>query len=311
MSRVLYTTRSCQLLGVLLVAAPTAALAVITPSPFTNPFSSSDITVDGQYSPLGPPPTGEWADITPAWFHSDAATGATPVPAGSPLANSLLLAAVAQGTVAEPPSLYLMYDYLDRTNSFTGLPPGSHIADITFPLIVPAPGGNTQKKNITVKFQTNSTPGSPTSFFDIFVDLNDGSGLHPASAFDLEGAAGFGVTPTTIVGTGTLFSTVPHLLVELEIPLDIPAGFSNPAAGGKFDPGGQHGPDGGGYSPDPAFWGGNISNNAIDPPSSAAIFQINPDGSTLITPQFLGAPEPASLLLMALGSAALLRRRRS
>ncbi len=109
-------------------------------------------------------------------------------------------------------------------------------------------------------------------------------------------------------GPSTLTSQ-PHLLVELEVPLLIPAGFASP--GGPLPAGGSEGV----YSTDPAFWGGDIANNQVDPPSSQALFTINPDGTTTIVPEapLLGSvPETAStawLLAPAMGILAFWRRK--
>ena len=82
----------------------------------------------------------------------------------------------------------------------------------------------------------------------------------------------------------------PHLLVELEVLVLNPGGtfFNDPTTG---DPGGV-------YSPDPAFWGANIANDLVDPPASAAVFSLQPDGSTLLDSSFVPViPLPAPDLM--------------
>src|SRR5262249_44380361 len=108
-----------------------------------------------------------------------------------------------------------------------------------------------------------------------FVDLGDGGPLLPAVQFEIEWAVGFG--PSTL-------SAAPHMLVELEVPLHIPAARFGISAAEQ-----------GAYSPEPAFWSSNLVKNDADPAASAALFSINPDGSTLIIglSSLVPAPEAA------------------
>ena len=91
------------------------------------------------------------------------------------------------------------------------------------------------------------------------------------------------------------------MLIELEVPLRLPLGFlgdnnpNNPVHNGM-------------YSPEPAFWGSNIANDVVDPPASAAIFQILPNGTVVANSGIL--PEPTAGLLCAPGFVALAKRRR-
>src|ERR1035438_6582082 len=78
-----------------------------------------------------------------------------------------------------------------------------------------------------------------TPVFDIKVDTHDGQGFVPHLELGLEGGLGFGVTPASIVGSNSPFHTTIHELIELGVPLDIPAGFSTP--GRPFPSGGQSG----------------------------------------------------------------------
>ncbi|HEY2838047.1 MAG TPA: hypothetical protein VGJ26_02780 [Pirellulales bacterium] len=266
-----------------------------------NPLSAFPVDTDGQYD--GP----EWSDITPAWFTSDPINGATPTFAGDPNANSLLFAGLAKDTPASDPELYLMYDYLGRTNAPTV--PGELLGSVSFPLDV---GG--VSKHISVIFNASSTLGAGgTSFFDVSVDLHDGSGLHDPAQFGLEGSLGPGTTPVNPlwgVTAASAFHTTTHELIEIGVPLHIKAGFGPafPPQGIGDDPAG-----GGGYSPLPAFWTSDITDNHGDPPASGGLFQINPDGSTSITPFHVPVPEPCTFVLGGFGVLCLwaLGRKRS
>jgi PEP-CTERM motif len=277
----------------LFVVSTTPARAV------TNPLSSFTISVDGQFSGgvSGGAIQGEWSDISPLAFISP------PTPSGQLLqvavgdarANSLLYAAVAPGVAVTGHELYLMYDYLPRTNA--AFAPGDFIADIRFP-IQPSPSAACPSCNgltrfdATVEFRGASpTPANGFANFDVSVNVPALGGLFPANAFDMDGAIGFG--PSTL-------SNQNHLLVELEVGLNTPPGF--------FGPGSQK--DNGTYSPDPAFWGADVTKDAGDPPASAAMFQINPGGSILIngTAPFVPEPSTICLLLMGVASAVAFRR---
>lgn len=267
-----------------------------------NPPSNFAIDVDGQFNAgainLGPPPSllpaTEWSDVTPLAFISPPLDNGPllSVPLGTPGVNSLLYAAVAPGTTAVEHELYLMYDYLPRTNPNFGA--GEFIADIKFPLTI----NGVKSPDAVVQFRGNGV-ASPTSFFDVFVDLDGQGPTSPVPAASLgidEAAVGFG--PSTL-------SAIPHMLIELEATLAIPPGFSS----GFFPPGGSPGV----YSPEPAFWAGSAANDLVDPPISAAIFTINPDGSTLVV---AAVPEMGSGLIKLLGATSLLaahawRRRKS
>ena len=279
------------------LAATLAVLlsAVSANAQIANPISAFPVNVDGQYSG-----GGEWSDITPAWFHSDAVTGATPVAPGDPTANSLLFAGLAKDTPTSDPSLYLMYDYLGRQSAPTT--PGEFLGNVSFPVTL---AGSNTPQVITVIFDANQALNGA----DVFVDLHDGHGPQSPAVLGLEGAVGVGVTPASIVGAGSPFATTPHELIELGVPLLIPAGFGSPA--GPFGSGGVGGDGkGDGYSPLPAFWGSNINkdnNGAVgDPPASGGIFQINPDGSTFITPVRISIPEPSTFVLAGIGALGLL-----
>ena len=119
----------------------------------------------------------------------------------------------------------------------------------------------------------------------------------PLSQADLDlarfqAAIGFGTSPSPDGGD------VPHQIAEFQVSISSP-GTENPP---------------GVYSPDPAFW------SASDAPLGSAIFTLNPNGSTTVTPA-LGpngdpvlqpqdlVPEPSSVLLAVVGSLCLLSYR--
>ncbi|SPE40875.1 exported hypothetical protein [Candidatus Sulfopaludibacter sp. SbA3] len=124
-----------------------------------------------------------------------------------------------------------------------------------------------------------------------------------------KGAVGFGTSPN---------SATPHPMAEFQLTID---------RSGTGGPSGL-------YSPDPAFWGasetsgasgpsgptGGCSAGCVDPPISSGIFQLNPDGTTTVTPvldsfgqpeqQGSAVPEPGTLLPFASGVFGLLGVRR-
>lgn len=279
-------------IGALAGFALTGLLSATSHAQIVNPVSHFDIKTDGMFTG-GVSPTGmlmgEWSDITPAAFISPP-TDAGPllsVPVGDPRANSLLYAGIDPGK----DNLYLMYDYLPRTNpNFFS---NEKIATIAFPVDLPKGGvfGNSGRRLIDVEFfRAPFGIGAIGGGINVRVNIHSDA-TATDSAFDVD-ASVLGLTGALAFGPSTL-SQQNHLLIELEVPLEIPAGFGN--GNTVFNPNGQDPVSGGsvGYSPDPAFWGGNFANNLIDPPGSAALFQILPNGNTLITP--LGAvPEPSA-----------------
>ena len=255
------------------------------PAQVNNPLSAFPIEADGAYTT-----TSEWTDITPAWFNSDPVNGAIPTFPGDISANSLLFAGLGRDNAASNPELYLMYDYLGRTRPPTQ--PGEFLGSVSFPLTLVGSNGPVSKP-IVVEFVASATLGAGgTPIFDIKVDTHDGQGFVPHLELGLEGGLGFGVTPASIVGATSPFHTTVHELIELGVPLDIPAGFGT--TGGPFPQGGQSGSGGNGYSPDPATWQSAVADNTNDPPASGGTFTIHPDGSTGIVPQPV-PPKPAQV----------------
>jgi hypothetical protein len=270
-------------------AAATLAWATggVLADEIVNPLSAFEITVDGQFSP-----STEWSDVTPLAFIAPPDNSGTLLRTtlDDPNANSHLYAAVAPGAVAEGPELYLMYDYSDRTSLDFGF--GEFVADIVFPATVDG-----AEHMITVQIRGAAAATSVESkggvsatieplvdsFFDIFVEYAGQPAPSPrlAELYGIEGAVGLGSSP---------LSSAPHLLIELEVPLLITSTF------GVFEP------SDGIYSPAPAFWGASAANDAVDPPISAAIFTINPNGSTTINNNFVTAAIPLPAAVWAGGA---------
>lgn len=296
-----------------------SATAGIAPPGINNPVSAFFHSVDGQFSDgVG---VGEWSDVTPAAFISAPGATAIPVPFGTPGQNSLLFAGLGRTSPASEISLFLMYDFLPRTTLGGPIQPGELLASITFPVTLPAfpqfnvEGGDNTFISVILRgadFRAQSGPiggGIVINPIEVLVDLNlDGTADVFASQIGITGAADFGPSP---------LSSTPHLLVELDVPLRIPAGFG--AQNGPL-PGNGINPATGLYDPDPAFWGaaanpdrlpaaeGDVAAGAPSglQPASAANFTINPDGSTTVVP----IPEPTSAGLLGAGLALLGFRRR-
>jgi len=273
-----------------------------------NAVSAFPIIVDGDFTSAE-----EWSDVTPLAFISPDTNEGTlfQTTLDDTDANAFTYAAIAPSELPPIEDLYLMYDYLPRTEPF--FPDGDmaeygeFVADIFFPItittFIPAyylPGipesmqafagiepPEEEEVDITIQVRVPETTFGPacpdeTGLFDVFI--TDGAFIPNAGSvcaleFGIGVAVGFGPSPQgDIRGAGI------HLLVELEVPLLIDESFADPGgpiAGGVPGFGCASGPCG--YSPDPAFWGASVANDLVDPPASAAVFTITPFGGTIVT----------------------------
>ena len=303
------------LTGLIAAAAGVALSATASAQISNKPF-----TLDGQFTngftPSGPNPAGEWGDVTPFAFQSTPGGTVPLANPNDPLRNTLLYAAISHniGSSGNELQLHLMYDFLPRTL----LPlPGELVASVTFPVTLQ--GRAKDNISVVLKGPAAANGVAISSFFDIFVDLdvNDPNSplfpLNPAQFPGLQAVGSFG---------GSSLSPSNHLLVELEVPLRIPAGFGDNKPGGL--PGGGINPATGMYDPDPVFWGaaaggdgsaggplagkGGSSLGGGLQDATSVLIGINPNGSLTVTP----TPEPTSAVLL-LGSLGLLgaRRRRA
>jgi hypothetical protein len=189
---------------------------------------------------------------------------------------------VDQGQLANN-NLYLMYDF------FGGGGTAASFFDVFFEVVpdntdylVRIQGAGLRAFERTLG---TTAPILPNGSFDV----GPTSGWNPLLPGDpdlqaFHAALGFGPSPD---------SGTPHPMAEFQVTID------RPGAPGL-------------YSPDPAFWGASEkSSGGADPPISSGIFQLNPDGTTLLAP-ILGpngdpvmtgsaVPEPGTLLVMASG----------
>jgi hypothetical protein len=208
---------------------------------------------------------------------------------------------VDQGAGPQLGTLFLMYDYVNGNGSFVNT-----FFDVFF-----------QDRVDNTDYGIRVQGAGFTAFEKPF---GPPSGLNPDGSFNFSsapwtvlttadlalanfhGAVGFGPSPN---------SSTSHLQAEFDLTIN---------SSGSGTPNGI-------YDPAPAFWSATCTNCAGlgvgtqgDPPITSGIFQLNPDGTTIVTP-VLGAsggplqqpnesaPEPASLLLVAPALALLFRKR--
>lgn len=298
-----------------------AAASFALPASSHAQISTQNFTLDGNFTggfTVGGGPIGEWSDVTPFSFISSP-SGTIPTSNSNPLRNTQLYAAISHNVASAPGDLqlHLLYDFLPRT---TQPLPGEIFATVTFPVTLGGAFAGRPKDDISVVLQGNGLP----SFFDIFVDLEVNNPLNGLTPLRVNGVNS-GLFPGLLAATspgGSPLSPIPHLRVELEVPLRIPAGFAAP--GGPL-PGGGINPATGMYDPDPVFWGaaagadgqGAFAGDGKGGPASlgeglqnatTVIIGINPNGSLAVTP----TPEPTTAVLL-LGGLGLLgaRRRRT
>lgn len=299
-----------------------AAASFALPASSSAQISINGFTLDGQFTGSATPASGltpgaEWADVTPFAFISSP-SGTTPTLLSNPAKNTLLYAAISHNVASTPGDLqlHLMYDFLPRTT----IPlTGEIFATVTFPVTLGGVFAGRPKDDISVVLKGNGL----ASFFDIFVDLEVNNPSNPLTALRVNGVnSGLfpGLLAAAAPGASTL-SSIPHLRVELEVPLRIQASQVTP--GGPL-PGGGINPATGMYDPDPVFWGaaagadgqGILGGDGKGVSSlgeglqnaTTVVIGINGDGSLSVTP----TPEPTSAVLL-LGGLAMLgaRRRRS
>ena len=179
--------------------------------------------------------------------------------------------------------LYLMYDYLNSAS--LGLNQSNFATQATFDVFfqVPndQPGGTDYGVHIagsgfSAYEKPTDGPASPLNP-DGSLDFNSPIWTALSSAdlalANFHAALGFGHDPAT--------PTVPdHVLAEFQLTIQStgnPDGF---------------------YDPAPAFWSASANGGtgpALDPPISSGIFQLNPDGTTLVLPSSTPtAPRPSS-----------------
>lgn len=259
-----------------------------------NPVSNFPIVIDGQFTGglVDGVVQGEWSDFTPQAFIAppDATGTLQATTLGDMRANSLLYAGLAPESINGPvKSLYLMYAYRDLTERTFA--PGKLIFHVTFPVTFEG-----SLRNVDVRLLGT---GQAAPFYRVEV-LANGAVVPPGIVIaNGEAAAGFGPSP---------LSASPHFLMELEVSLRIDPGFGTP--GGPFPPGGE--PNGVYPVGQPLGWQASAANNFVDPPISAALFTIQPDGSTMVDvsqiPQ--AVPEPSAFVLFGLGLATFAVHRR-
>jgi len=253
-------------------AAPGSSLQGLTASQpcgrvVENGLSHVPLVVDGQFtggvtsSPRAI--TGEWSDATPLAFISPLQKSQPVYRALSTDArvNSLLyVSTVVDAGTGTADQLYAMFDFLPRARCMYAA--GAVIGDITLPLVVQGTA-TTATVQLRGAAAGRAVAGcGEESHYDVLVDLNgDGISDTTGAALGIAAAVGFG--PSTL-------SLTPHLLVEIGVPLSVPAGF-----GPAFAAGGAAGI----HTAGPAAWAAAFANDYVDPPAAAMVAQLHGDGS--------------------------------
>jgi hypothetical protein len=248
-----------------------AGFAGCTPQwEFLNFPSAHSPVTDGVYT--DPPGTGEWSDVVPLAFAigPQGPVAVNPTDTGS--VDSAFLAALGPEPDPEVAHLNLHFDLVLRTD--TAVSWQDPLATIRFRAQVP---GLPEPTTIGVHLHGNG-PGLPAMPPAAWLDL-DGDGYPddtsggsepnvPASVLGIEASAGFAPSP---------FESTPHLQVELKLPLEIPAGFPDPAGPLAAVPDGP----GGVYLPDPGLWTVEYRANAPGYEwllGAPALLEIHPGG---------------------------------
>jgi hypothetical protein len=211
---------------------------------------------------------------------------------------------VDQGAGFQAGTLYLLYDYVNSPNAGFGNASTSFF-DVFFQVKSDntdyvAQFGSDGNVSLFEKPTGTVSPENPDGTLNLSgppwtADANTDADFVRGH---FAGAIGFGTSEN---------SSSNHLIAEFELRIDT----------SQF-PGGP--PNGGLYDPSPAFWSasaGPVGIAALDPPITSGIFQLNPDGTTIVTPvlgpnggpvlqpQDAAVPEPSSLALLGIGAAML------
>lgn len=165
-----------------------------------------------------------------------------------------------------PDTLFLMYDdprVLSPTGSFFEVffevP-----SDADYLVVIqPVPPGFPNAPEVLERTHGSPAPLNPDGTFDV----SPGSGWSPLGPDDFlranfHAGIGFGPSPNL---------TTDHLMAEFDLSIN-----------NKFP--GRGGGDGL-YDPSPAFWSASKAGNP-DPPLSSGVFELFPDGTTIVTPLF-------------------------
>ncbi len=243
-----------------------------TSSEFLNRPSAHAPVTDGIYT--DPPGTGEWSDVLPLAFSigADGPVAVDPTDTGS--VDSVFFATLGPEPDPEVAHINLLFDLTLRTD--TEVHWYDPVATIRFPAKIPgAPEGN-----IIGVHLLGSGPGIPAWPPSAWLDL-DGNGEPddttggsepnvPASSLGIEVAAAFAPSP---------YESTAHLVIEMRMPLSIPAGFPDPSGPLASVPNGP----GGVYTPSPGLWTveyqRTLAPDWIWEVGAMGLVEIEPDGA--------------------------------